>query len=233
MRRFALVLACLILMPVGMRANRRAPQADRRDCGIQQDGITLGYVDEDDDFAGHSQWPKYLTGRDEDGRKRWQFPAKLTYRPELGPNIAQPSSQIWVAVDVPGSGICLAVDAARTLSGVRVRDGKAVWKHANFAYAIAPGRAQGLLSILAAGTVYKGGCFAYTMSLTPKTAASVVYITARTGSIQPMLFGLSVWECSVLGDTLTVKTADKALHAYSVPALLASHHPLVHKEIKK
>ena len=224
MQRLLVTLVCLLILSGIARAQPRVLPP-----GNQDDRISIEYVDEDDDGAGHSQWPKYLIGRDADGNKRWQFPAELTYQPGTMSHTALSSSQIGVAVDVPGTGMVLVVDAGRTLYGVRVRDGKALWKKAHFPYFITRTNAHGMLSRLGAGTVYAGGCFAFGPSYGQGKAqpnpASIVYITPQTGKVRPVMFGPPVRELSLWGEDLRVETEAKVVRYYSIPDLLTSPAP--------
>ena len=177
-------------------------------------------IDEDNDMVGHSQMPKYLVGADMQGRKVWQFPAQIKWRKGFEDEVAE--TQISSPTQIPGTGICLVLNGG--LYGLRVRDGKPLWKQAGFPLTLTGEWFNGAFAQPAA--VYRSGCFAFTsrssVKADPKTL-SVAYVSAQTGSIQPVLFGARVDQISVSGDTLVVQTAGNTFRAYSIPALLASH----------
>ena len=174
-------------------------------------------IDEDNDAVGHSQMPKYLVGADMQGHKVWQFPAQIKWRKGFEDEVAE--TQIPPPVPVPGTGICLVLNGG--LYGVRVRDGKPLWKQAGFPLALTGEWFNGAFAQPAA--TYRGGCFAFAPRFGSRANDTplVAYVSAQTGSIQPLLFGVRADRISVSGDTLVVQTAGSTFRAYAIPALLA------------
>ncbi len=186
---------------------------------LTQSGISVVRIDTDDDGVGHSQWPKYLVGRDAQGRAQWQFPAVLSTDPDSG-NATQPSSKIETVVNVPGTGLCLAMGYPDTFYAIRFRDGKPLWSKTS--KALLTGEHSSFRLSLA--EPYREGCFAIVSSLTPKHGdlPSLTYIKARTGVARPVLFDLPIQDTAVEGDTLLILTDPNTICAYAIPALLTS-----------
>lgn len=175
-------------------------------------------IDEDNDAVGHSQMPKYLVGTDMQGHKLWQFPPQIKWRKGFEGEVAE--TQILPPTPIPGTGICLVRNG--DLYGLRVRDGKPLWKRADFPLTLTGEWFNGAYTQPAA--TYRGGCFAFAprFGVKDNDTPSVAYVSALTGSIQPLLFGVRVDQIRVSGDTLIVQTAGNTVRAYSIPALLAA-----------
>jgi hypothetical protein len=94
-------------------------------------GQILCYVDLDDGFAGHSQWPKYLASYDFHGKKRWQFPKHLDWGPYH--NQALGTSYQDVPVWVPDAKRLLAI-TKYGLYGISARDGRPIWHSWEFTF---------------------------------------------------------------------------------------------------
>ncbi len=94
---------------------------------LMMDGRVIAHIDTDDDGVGHSGWPKFLYCCDLKGRKYWTFPARFEY---MDPDrmLAAHSSRIKRVLPVRQAGVVVAQDDGGCLYGVRVRDGKTLWR---------------------------------------------------------------------------------------------------------
>ena len=180
---------------------------------VQQDRL-ITYVNTDNDSAGGSQNPKYLVGSDLGGRRVWQFPAAV---PEINYAMGFVPDTIEQAVAIWDTGVCLALDKV-SVHGVRVRDGKPLWKWARSGYQFTqPG-------------VWKQGCFGFVSDYAAAAqiassrggnSAKVTYLSAQSGKARHVLTLPFVRQVFVGGETLYVQTTPNTFCAYSIPLLMA------------
>ncbi len=197
-----------------------------------QNGIIVSQAEPFGGFTGHSSWPKYLVGSDAKGREFWRFPTKTAWSKEAPDTMGAPESLMRNVVAVPNTSVFLAEDTAKTIYGLRLRDGKTLWKlsSAPFRLPLAlPSLTYSYYTPEMPFAIYGAGCFAYAPSSDqprrkPNTlphAPTIVYISALTGKTIPLLFNLPVQQVTVGGDTLFVQTASGTFRAYSLAAFPA------------
>lgn len=170
-------------------------------------------VNPDDDGAGHSVWPQYLYSTDESGKKAWQFPARLVFPMSSDAAAWRNYESLGqVALD-PKAEIAYALGETNALYGVRVRDGKVLWRK--------PATALNALAL----APYRGGCFVLTRrgndAVGASSFVSLAWVEGRTGKLRwltrlPMCTGIEVDG----EDLFAIANAGK-VRAYRCPELLA------------
>ena len=158
-------------------------------------------------------WPNYLYCSDENGRKAWQFPARLVFPTSSDRAAWRDYESIGQAALDPQIGVIYVLGQTNALYAINVRDGKVLWKKTGstlHALVLAP---------------YQGGCFLLTGSSNDLagtiSSVSLAWVDGKTGKLRwltrlPPCTGIEVDG----GDLFAVaNTGD--VRAYSASKLLA------------
>ncbi len=181
-------------------------------------GVVL--VNMDDDFAGHSVWPRYIYGVDGKGGTAWQFPNHLLlpgvdfdlatgkgFTAEKG-QIGHDFEDVEQAQVIADSGTVLAISRTpyqaqqRNLTGMQAADGRVLWR-----------KPAGEITIL---RPWKQGCFALMKS------GRLTYIDARTGQQQSCGRLPACDNFLIAGEDLFTVHSDGTVAAYNMPHLTPS-----------
>lgn len=154
-------LATALLTPISSLPGMEAVTKD----------VTVVRVDEDTDTPGGSLFPKYLVGRDNKSQELWRFPAALTYADQEH-GIAASESRITHTVHRENRDVLLAWNDAGTRYGIRIRDGKLLWK------------SKTPFDFLQSSTFYRSGYFGLVpLSRKNKQAYELAWQEETTGKI--------------------------------------------------
>ncbi len=181
------------------------------DCGTViglTDNRLIVRIDEDNGSVGHSVWPKYLLCYMVNGHLLWRFPRHYLSGIEAAEGRPGPRSTIQWAFVLPASGVVFTWDYT-DMYGVRLRDGKLLWKRKQPRLGIVDGVAYGRGALILAAHDFQGR----------DNSTWLGYLQARTGTVRRLCRLPSSSRLFVDGDDLYVIGTTLSLTRYSCRSL--------------